>query len=78
MPSINGASIYFLQNQKLEPVEYVSGDSFPEPEDGIRWIHLSSNDMSQVAVSTPSYLVNTTPIDICISYVLLSAIQIMP
>lgn len=51
MTSIIDPEVYFLRNQKLEPVDYVSGDSFPEPEDGIRWIHLSTNDMIAVAVS---------------------------
>jgi len=52
MPSNHNATIYFLQDHELNLVDNIPGDSFPEPKDGIRRIYLSTNDMSNVAVST--------------------------
>lgn len=52
MPSHHDATIYFLQDYKLKLVDDIPGDSFPEPEDGIRQIYFLTNNMFFVAVST--------------------------
>jgi hypothetical protein len=36
MPNNYDAIIYFLQDYELNLVDNIPGDSFPEPEDGIR------------------------------------------
>ena len=75
-------SIIFLQDHKLiKQVDDQSENRFPEPENGIRWIHIPTNDISVVAVSTNRLFSkvsdNTELICVRISHVSLGAIQAM-